>query len=76
MVFSYEHKVIIQYLRRKYQYGARKIVADHPEFDWNENGVKTLIKKIEDGSHRGKPGDGGGNYPQSGGSAWHAPNTC
>ena len=48
MVFSYEHKVIIQYLRRKYQYGARKIVADHPEFDWNEHGVKTLIKKIDE----------------------------
>lgn len=48
MVFSYEHKVIIKYLREKYTHGARKIVADHPEFGWNEHGVKKLLKKIDE----------------------------
>ena len=59
MVFTYEHRVIIKYLRQKYGYGARKIVTDHPEFDWNEDGVKTLIKKIDEtGSIERRKGSG------------------
>ena len=44
MVFSYEDKVIIKYIRTKFGHGARRIVTDHPEYDWNENGVKALLK--------------------------------
>ena len=59
MVFTYEHRVIIKHIRQKYGYGARKIVTDHPEFDWNEDGVKTLIKKIDEtGSIERRKGSG------------------
>ena len=29
-------------------YGATIIVNDHPEFEWNVNGVKKLLKKIDE----------------------------
>ena len=34
MVFSYEQKVIIKYLRIKYKHGATRIVNDHLEYEW------------------------------------------
>ena len=46
MVLSYEEKVISKYIRIKY--GAARIANDHPEYEWNVNGVKKLLKKIEE----------------------------
>ena len=46
MVFSYEEKVIIKYLRINYKFGATRIVNDRPEYKFNINGVKKLLKKI------------------------------
>ena len=51
MVFSYEKKVIIRYLRTKCKYGATRIVNDHPEYEWNVNGVKKMLKKIDEIDH-------------------------
>ena len=51
MVFSYEKKVIIRYLRTKCKYGVTRIVNDHPEYEWNINGVKKLLKKIGEIDH-------------------------
>ena len=51
MVFSYKQKVIIssiKHVRIKYRYGARRIVNDHPEYEWNVNGVNKLLKKIDE----------------------------
>ena len=42
---SYEEKVIIKYLQIKHKYGAARIVSDHPEYEWNVNGLKELLKK-------------------------------
>ena len=36
----------MKYLSIKYNYGAARIVNDHPEYEWNINGVKKLLKKI------------------------------
>ena len=59
MVFTYEHKIIIKYLRLKYKYGATKIIQDHPEYNWTLNGVKTLLAKIDEtGDIERKPGSG------------------
>ena len=59
MVFSYEEKIIIKYLRQKYNYGPTRIVDDHPEYNWNVNGVKTLLKKIDEtGDVQRKEGSG------------------
>ena len=59
MVFSYEEKVIIRYLRIKYKYGATTVVNDHSEFAWNVNDVKKLLKKIDEtGDVTGKEGSG------------------
>ena len=46
MVFSYEEKIIMKYLRIKYKCGATRIVNDRPEYKCNINGVKKLLKKI------------------------------
>ena len=46
MVFSYEERVIIKYFRLKF--GAPRIVNNHPEYEWNVNDVKELVKKIDD----------------------------
>ena len=49
MVFSYDGKVIIKYLREKYGHGPTRIIDDHPEYPhWNINGVKMLLKKIDE----------------------------
>ena len=48
MVFSYGEKVIGKYHRIKYKYGPTRIVNYHPEYEWNVNGVKKLLKKIEE----------------------------
>ena len=48
MVFSCEEKVITKYLRINYKYGATRTVNDHPEYEWNVNGVKKLLKKINE----------------------------
>lgn len=59
MVLSYEEKVIIKYLREKYGQGATRIVADHPEYGWNVNTVKSLLKKIDEtGDAHRKEGSG------------------
>ena len=43
MGFTYEDRIIIRYIRQTLVYGAIKIVNDHPEFNWNVHGVKTLL---------------------------------
>ena len=48
MVFSHEEKVIIKHIRIKYKCGATIIVNDHPQYKWNVNGVKKLLKKIDE----------------------------
>ena len=58
-MFTYEDKIIIKYLRIKYGHGATKIVNDHPEFNWNINGMKTLLKNIDErGDIERKEGSG------------------
>ena len=47
-VFSFEDKIIIRYLRHKYGYGAKRIVADHPEKDWKWRVLNDLLKKINE----------------------------
>ena len=47
MVFFYEHKIIIKYLRLKHGYGATRILNDHPESNWNLGGVKKLLAKTD-----------------------------
>ena len=46
MVFSYEKKVI-KYLRIK-KYGLARIVNSHSQYEWNVNGVKKVLKKIDE----------------------------
>ena len=59
MGLSYEHKVIIKYLRQKHGHGAIRRGKDHPEFDWNIHTVKKLPKKIDEtGSIERKEGSG------------------
>ena len=48
VVFSHEKKVIIKYIWIKYKYGATIIANDHPQYKWNVNGVKKLLKKIDE----------------------------
>ena len=48
MAVPYGEKVIIKYLRIKYKYGATRIVNDHPEYEWNVNGMKNLFIKIDE----------------------------
>ena len=48
MVFSSEQKEIIKYLWIKYKYGATRIVNDHVEYEWNINGVKKMLKNIDE----------------------------
>ena len=50
MVFSYEKEVIFKYFWIKYKYGATRTVNNHPEYEWNVNGAKKLLKKTEDTS--------------------------
>ena len=50
-MFSYEKKVIIRYLRTKCKYGVTRIINDRPEYEWNINGVKKLLKKIGEIDH-------------------------
>ena len=47
-MFSYEEKVIMKFLQIKHKYGAERIVNDHPEYEWNVNGVKKLLKKTDE----------------------------
>ena len=49
MVFTYEHKIVIKYLRLKYGHGAKKILDDHPEYDgiWTLGGIKDLLRRID-----------------------------
>ena len=48
MGMTYEERIIVKYLSEKYGYGPVKIVNDHPEFDWNVNTMKKLLKKIDE----------------------------
>ena len=47
MLFSYEKKIIIKYLRIKYEHCDTRISSDHSEYEWDVNGGKKLLKKIE-----------------------------
>ena len=59
MVFSYEEKVIIRYPWIKCKYGGTRIVNAHPQYEWNVNGVKKLLKKIDEtGDAAWKEGSG------------------
>ena len=48
MVFSYKEKAITKYLRIKYKYDATAIVNEHPKYEQNVNGVKKLLRKIDE----------------------------
>ena len=57
MVFSYEEKEIIEYLRIKYKYGATRILNDYPEYEWDISGVKKLLKRIDETGDVAPKGD-------------------
>ena len=48
MAFSYEEKVFIKYFRIKYKCGATRTVMDHLGYEWKINGVKKLLKNIDE----------------------------
>ena len=57
--YSHDDKVLIQHYREKWNYGARKIIAEFPDKGWTESGVKRILKKIdEEGSIERKEGSG------------------
>ena len=59
MGLSYGHRIIIQYLQTKLNYGAVRIFADHPEYGWNINTVKSSLRKIDEtGDVNRKEGSG------------------
>ena len=44
---SYEEKVIIKFLWiKRVKHGATRIVNDHRNYEWDMNGVRKLLKKI------------------------------
>ena len=46
MGFTYEDKVIIKYLRQKYNHGRKRILNDHPEkTEWTAGGIDNLLSK-------------------------------
>ena len=50
-MLSEEDKIIIKRLRRKFGYGAKRIIKDHPEKNWGLRNVgytclKKLIKQV------------------------------
>ena len=45
-MYSYQEKLIIKYLWIKHKYGAARIVNDHPEYEWDMNGVKKPLKRL------------------------------
>ena len=46
--YSYEEKVIVKYRQIKYNYGSTRIGNDYSEYEWNVNGIKKLLKKIDE----------------------------
>ena len=48
MKLSKEDKIIIEYLRQKFGYGAKRIIKDHSEKTWGLRNVGYLLKKIEE----------------------------
>ena len=48
MVFSNEEKVILKSFRIKYKYGATRIFNNYPEYEQNVNGLKKLLKKVDE----------------------------
>ena len=46
--FSEEDKFIIKYLRQKFDYGAKRIIKDHPEKNWGLRNVGYLLKKFDE----------------------------
>lgn len=46
--YSHDDKVLIQHYREKWNYGARKIIAEFPDKGWTESGVKRILKKIDE----------------------------
>ena len=51
-------EIIIKYLWIKYIFDATRIVNDHPEYEWDVNGVKKLLKIDETGKVARKEGSG------------------
>ena len=45
---SEEDKIIIKYLRRKFGYGAKRIIKDHPAKNWGLRNVGYLLKKSDE----------------------------
>ena len=45
---SEEEKIIIKYLRQKFGYGAKRIIKNHPEKNWDPRNVGYLLKKIDE----------------------------
>ena len=45
---SKEDKIIIKYLRQKFDYGAKRIIKDHLEKNWGLRNVGYLLKKIDE----------------------------
>ena len=43
---SEEDKIIIKYLRQKFGYGAKRIIKDHHEKNWDLRNVGYLLKKL------------------------------
>ena len=41
-----EDKIIIKYLRQKFGYGAKRIIKDHLEKNWDLRNVGYLLKKM------------------------------
>ena len=45
---SEEDKIIINYLRQKFGYGAKRIIKDHPVKNWSLRNVGYLLKKFDE----------------------------
>ena len=45
---SEEDKIVTNYLRQKFGYGAKRIIKDHPEKNWGLRNVGYLLKKIDE----------------------------
>ena len=42
---SEEDKISVKYLRKKFDYGAKRIIKDHPEKNWGLRNVGYLLEK-------------------------------
>ena len=62
---SEEDKIIINYLRQKFGYRAKRIIKDHPKINWGLRNVGYLLKKIN-GTGDVKRQDGSGRLKVAG----------